>query len=305
MAHLDFQVALDAHAVNGEGPQWCDQQQRLFWVDMRRPSLNRFDPLSGANEWWEMPGWIGCYGLMRDGRVAVALRTGLHLFDPDDGSLSLIAAPPYDPRRLCFNDGGCDRDGRFFVGPLSHPLGGEPPGDAGEAPLWRYAGAGRWVGCTRPVKIANGLAFSPDGRTLYHSDTARKTIWACDYDAESGTVENPRVFAVVDRGGDSGGPDGAVVDSEGFYTCAVFGDGALLRFDPDGRLERRIDLPVRYPTMPALGGEGRGTLFVTSASYPLGADRRAHPLAGALLALEAPAPGLPTSHMAPLEDLKT
>jgi sugar lactone lactonase YvrE len=293
-------IVLKPHAVNGEGPQWDDLRQRLFWVDMRRPSLNAFDPESGDNTWWEMPGWIGCFGLMTDGRLAVALRTGLHLFDPEHGSLRFLAAPPYDPRRVCFNDGGCDRSGHFLAGPLHHGLGPSRPGsdDFAEAPFWRYDGESGWSGLTAGVKTSNGLAFSPDGRTLYYSDTSKKTIWACDYDASSGRTENTRVFAQVDEGGAQGGPDGAVVDRDGYYTCAVFGSGCLLRFDPAGALERRIELPVRCPTKPALGGEGRATLYVTSASFPFqGVQHDEHPDAGALLALEAPAPGLPTSYM--------
>ena len=298
-------IVLDTHAVNGEGPQWDDRACRLYWVDMRRPSLNIFDPVSGDNRWWEMPAWIGCFGLLEDGRLAVSLRTGLHLFDPADGSLTFIAPPPYDSRRFCFNDGGCDRDGRFLVGPMYHPLGpgDHRPDEPAEGPVWRYDGAGGWIGITAPVKIANGLAFSPDGWTLYHSDTSKKTIWACDYDPDTGEIENERPFARVEEGGDQGGPDGAVVDSDGFYICAVFGGGCLLRFDPDGRLERRLSVPARCPTMPALGGEGRATLYVTSASYPFGNERHDDPAAGSLMALEAPASGLPTSYMTPPQEL--
>ena len=248
-----------------------------------------------------MPGWIGCFGQFEDGRLAVALRTGLHLFDPEDGSLGLLAPAPYDARRFCFNDGRCDRRGRLIVGPMYHPLapGDARPDDPKTAPLWRYDGVHRMEPLPiPPVKISNGLAFSPDGRTLYHSDTPTRTIWACDYDEASGAVENQRVFARVEGGGDGGGPDGAVVDRDGFYICAVFGGGCLLRFDPDGRLERTIPLPVEYPTMPALGGPDLSTLYVTSAAYPVhDGQRPEHPVAGGLFALEAPAPGLPTPYM--------
>jgi sugar lactone lactonase YvrE len=219
----------------------------------------------------------------------------------------MLAPAPYDPRRFCFNDGRCDRQGRLIIGPMHHPLGPSDISteDGDKAPLWRYdRDKGMIALPLPPVKIANGLAFSPDGRTLYHSDTPTRTIWACDYDPQTGAVENQRVFARVEAGGDKGGPDGATVDAEGFYLCAVFGAACLLRFDPAGQLERKIELPVRYPTMPALGGEDRRTLFVTSASYPV-KDASLHPHAGALLALEAPAPGLPTDYMPLPEDLRT
>ncbi|MDQ6680659.1 MAG: SMP-30/gluconolactonase/LRE family protein, partial [Pseudomonadota bacterium] len=159
-------------AINGERPGWDALRQRLYWVDMRRPALHAHDPAIGRSQHWEMPAWIGCYGIARDGRLVVALRTGLHCFDPADGSLRPLVAAPYDMRRFCFNDGRCDRQGRLVVGPMYHPL---DPGDANpQAPrherLWRYEPrAGLLPLDLPPVRIANGLAFSPDGRTLYHS----------------------------------------------------------------------------------------------------------------------------------------
>jgi sugar lactone lactonase YvrE len=291
-----------AEAVNGEGPQWDELRNRLWWVDMRGPSLRAFDPGGCRSVSWQMPAWIGCFGLLRDGRIVCALRTGLALFDPDDGSLRSLAGAPYDQRRFCFNDGGCDRDGHFLVGPMLHPLGPDAAGDGAEdeAPLWRAADDALALAplALPPVRIANGLAFSPDGGTLYHADTPKKTIWACDYDAATGAVENRRVFARVDEGGDAGGPDGAAVDRDGVYVCAVFGAGCLLRFDPAGKLERRIALPVRYPTMPAFGDTDLATLYVTSASFPHRSGKTdRNPAAGGLFALPAPAPGLPTSYM--------
>ena len=303
-APAGVEVVLRVHAVNGERPGWDDRRQLLYFVDMRAPALHRYDPASGRHDWWAMPDWIGTFGLFGDGRLAVALRTGLHLFDPATGSLRMLAPAPYDPRRFCFNDGRCDREGRLIIGPMYHPL---EPGDARpdaprEAVMWRYDGGAAMVPLpVPPVEISNGLAFSPDGRTLYHSDTPKKTIWACDHDPATGAIANRRVFARVEEGGADGGPDGATVDRDGFYLCAVFGAGCLLRFDPDGVLERRIELPVRYPTMPALGGPDLATLYVTSASFPAGAGED-RPDAGALLAMRAPAPGLPASYMPDLKE---
>jgi sugar lactone lactonase YvrE len=128
---------------------------------------------------------------------------------------------------------------------------------------------------------------------MYHSDTEQKTIWACDYDPANGAVANRRVFARVDV--QDGGPDGAAVDSDGFYWCAVFANACLLRFDPSGKLERRVELPVRYPTMPAFGGPELDTIYITSATWPLSAaERERNPREGGLFAMPAPVPGLPT-----------
>lgn len=302
MPSPDVEIVLRLHAVNGERPGWDEARGVLYFVDMRAPALHAFHPATRRHDWWAMPDWIGAFGVFEDGALACALRTGLHRFDPRDGSLKMLAPAPYDPRRFCFNDGRCDRQGRFIVGPLYDPLGpGDPkPWTGQEAPLWRYDGRDRMqVLPLGEVKISNGLAFSPDGRTLYHSDTARKTIWSCPYDTQTGAIGPSKVFATVEEGGDDGGPDGATVDRDGFYICAVFGAACLLRFDPDGRLERRIPLPARYPTMPALGGPDRATLYVTSASFPWGDKARDHPDDGALMALPAPVPGVASGYMAP------
>lgn len=305
VANRDIRCVFPAHALNGERPGWNEIERRLYWVDMRAPSLHAFDPLSGQDECWAMPDWIGCYAFAAAGGLVVALRTGLFAFDPVDGALSFLAPPPYDPRRFCFNDGRCDRQGRFYVGPMYDPLGpwDAQPAAPQSAPVWRYDGGDRWLAATPPVMISNGLAWSPDGRLMYHSDTARRTIWVWTYDPDTGSAENQRVFARVERGGPDGGPDGACVDRDGFYICAVWGAGELLRFDPNGRLERTIRVPPRYPTMPALGGEDLATLFFTSAAYPIPQpERGADPEAGGLFAMEAPVPGLPPDYFQSIEN---
>lgn len=292
----DIQCVLRAGALIGERPGWNPADGKLYWVDMKACRLHAFDPPSGRDRAWSLPGWVGSYAFAEDGRIILALRTGLFAFDLPTGALSFVAPPPYDPRRFCFNDGGCDRQGRFHVGPTYAPLapGDQQPEAPRTGPVWRYDGQAGWKVVTPAVTLSNGLAWSPDGCTMYHADTLKKTIWSLDYDPASGHADNRRVFAVVDQGGRQGGPDGACVDRDGFYTCAVFGAGRLLRFDPDGRLERTIEMPAQYPTMPALGGEYLSTLYVTSGSFPLPPQARAaRPDEGALFALEAAAPGLP------------
>lgn len=289
-----------AGALNGESPGWHPVRQELFWVDIRSSALHAFDPKTGRDRSWDMPAWIGCHAVTRRGAV-VALRTGFYDFDADAGTLTFLAQSPFDPRRFLFNDGRCDRKGRFFAGPMFMPLSPDDGSSAETtAPLWRFDPSAdperAWVAVTPPVKTSNGLAWSPDGKTMYHSDTEPKTIWAYDYDEATGVAENRRVFAQVEVANTHGGPDGASVDADGFYWCAVFANSCLLRFDPDGKLERRVDLPVTYPTMPAFGGAELKTLFITSANWTLSLDeRRRNPLEGGLFALEAPAPGLPPS----------
>ncbi len=291
--HTPAELVLRAGALNGECPAWDVRAKALFWVDIREPALHRFDPATRQDHAWELPAWIGCFALAEEGAV-VALATGLYHMTPETGALVPWAHAPFDPRRFIFNDGRCDPRGRFFAGAMYLPL---KPGDQSDgqkgSPLWRYDGDGRWTGVTDAVKTSNGLAWSPDGRTLYHADTDPKVIWAYDYDLDTGMPSNKRVFARVEVEDRQGGPDGASVDSDGFYWCAVFAEGCLLRFDPDGRLERRVPLPVKYPTMPCFGGDNLDTIFVTSANWPIPpGERSRHPDEGGLFALPAPVPGL-------------
>lgn len=289
---MDITCVLPAKALNGERPGWHAGMRKLFWVDIREPALHAFDPSTGLDEAWEMPAWIGCYALTANGAL-VALRTGLYYFDIGTGALTLAAAAPFNPRRFIFNDGRCDRVGRFYAGPMYLPLKpGDQHGGPKAAPVWRYEPPGRWRAVSPDVQTSNGLAWSPDGRTMYHSDTAQKVIWACDYDEATGTVEHRRVFARVEVADDQGGPDGATVDRDGFYWCAVFANGCLLRFDPAGKLERRVEMPVKYPTMPSFGGPDLDILYVTSATWPIPeSDRGKHPLEGGLFAVQAPVAG--------------
>ncbi|MBV9785172.1 MAG: SMP-30/gluconolactonase/LRE family protein [Acidisphaera sp.] len=296
----DFRLVLRAQALNGETPVWCAARRRLFWIDLREPSLHEFDPATGADESWHMPAWIGCYGLTASGAV-VALRTGLFSFDFDTTALTALAPAPFDARRFLFNDGRADPRGRFLVGTMYQPL---PPGDRHSdapkgTPLWRLEAGARWQPVTPDVQTSNGLAWSPDGRTMYHSDTDARTIWRWEYDPDSGAVANRCVFAQLTGLPDKAGPDGAAVDRDGFYWCAVYGAGVLHRYDPDGRLERTVAFPVRHPTMPAFGGAGLETIYVTSANWSLTPEqRRAEPDAGGLFAMPAPVPGLPEPYAA-------
>ena len=292
-----WQLVLRRPSITGESPVWCERTQRLYWVDVQQPALHRLNPTTGLDEAWIMPAWIGCLALgAADGTVLVGLRTGAYRFDLTNGALTLVAPAPYDPRRFFLNDGKCDRSGRFWVGPMRHsllPLVGDP--GAAKGPLWCLDGD-RLIATGKPAALSNGLAWSPDGKTMYHSHTETGEINAWDYDPATGTMQRGRLFARVDG---PPGPDGAEVDRDGFYWSAINGQGRILRFDPDGKLERELRVPFTFPTMVAFGGPELRTLFVTSGRWAI-ADKDAadHPLDGSIIAIEAPVPGLPCSRWA-------
>jgi sugar lactone lactonase YvrE len=299
MQDMTARLVLRRPSITGESPVWCERTARLYWVDVQQPALHRLDPETGLDESWTMPAWIGCLALgggAADGSILVGLRTGAYRFDMADGALSLVAPAPYDPRRFFLNDGKCDRQGRFWVGPMRHallPLVGDR--GAAEGPLWRLEGD-RLAPQGKPAALSNGLAWSPDGRTMYHSHTMTGAINAWDYDPATAATSRGRLFAKVEG---APGPDGAEVDSDGFYWSAINGQGRILRFDPDGRVEREVRLPVKYPTMVTFGGPELRTVFVTSGRWAIpDKDAADHPLDGGIFAFEAPVPGLPTSRWA-------
>lgn len=291
---VDYDIVLNRPSITGESPTWCEREQALYWVDVQQPALHRLDPRTGVDQAWIMPAWIGSFALgggAADGSAVVALRTGVFRFGFADGALVPIAPAPFDSRRFFLNDGKADPCGRFWVGAMNHPLLPEVgPGET-RLELWRLTD-GRLQGFGGRMKLSNGLAWSPDGTVMYHSGTEAGVIDAYDFDIESGTPSNRRVFARTEG---AGGPDGAAVDRDGFYWSAINGGGRLARYDPDGRLEREIELPVRYPTMCTFGGPDLDVLYVCSGRWPI-ADKDAakFPLDGSILALRPPVPGIAT-----------
>lgn len=286
------ECVLDARSMLGESPFWCPKLQKLYWIDVGAPSLNRFDPSTGKNEVWLMPTSIGAAAPADDGRIAVALRNGLHLFDLETGALTLMVDPEPDQVGNRLNDGRCDARGRFWIGSMLDPV------DQGraEGQLHSISGQGSrtWRG---DIVISNGLAFSPDNKTLYHSDSfvTRRTIWAYDFDLDDGVISNRRVF--VDTTGMGGRPDGAAVDVDGCYWSAAADGWAVVRYTPRGDVDRVIRMPVSKPSMPAFGGCDGKTLFVTSLCPP-GLDTRDQPLAGGIFAIDVGVAGLPENAFA-------
>ncbi len=274
----------------GESPLWNADEQCLYWIDIPAQQVHRLHPPSGAHRIWPLPSEPGCIARCATGGLVVAMRTGIAQLDTNSGKLSPIVDAPYDMTNMRFNDGRCDASGRLWVGTLYEPR------DRAVAPLFQLE-HNNIIDSGNRATVSNGIAFSIDNRTLYHSDTTAHKISTYDFDVTTGSINNGRVFQQfsTDRSHNYGGrPDGATVDSENAYWCAMFEGGRLLRFSANGDLLEEIRLPVRCPTMMAFGGSDLRTLYITSARHNRPIDElRQYPLSGFLLAMQVDIPGRP------------
>lgn len=286
-----FTCVLDAQASLGECPVWSAQEQVLYWVDINAPSLNRFDPARGSNSAWPMPQAIGSFAMRAGGGFVAAMRDGIWFVDRRGAVERRVAAAPYDPEHHRFNDGRADAQGRFWVGSMNEKR------DASSAHLYRLSPDLELAPVLGDLMISNGLGFSPDGRTMYHSDTPARTVKAYDFDGTRGALSNGRVFAHFD--GESDRPDGAAVDSEGCYWSAFYRGGKVVRLSPQGRLLAEFSVPAMCPTMCAFGGDDLRTLYVTSARQMREADELARlPQSGGIFAMRVDVAGLPEPRFA-------
>jgi sugar lactone lactonase YvrE len=257
----------------GESPVWCDRTQAWFWVDITARKVWRLESGTGAVRSWDSPEMAASIAPMESGGLIAGMETGvfaLALGDCAALGATRLAMVRHDGAPMRFNDGRCDRQGRFWSGTMyldmaeARPLGH----------LYRFT---LQDGLSAPVVsdliVQNGLAWSPDGRTMYLSDShpARRLIWAYDYDQERGIPSQRRLF--VDMHAHAPGrPDGAAMDVDGCYWICANDGGAVMRFTPQGKLDRTIRLPMAKPSMCAFGGPGLDTLLVTSIDAGLQED---------------------------------
>ncbi|MCO5978915.1 SMP-30/gluconolactonase/LRE family protein [Ideonella oryzae] len=280
----------------GESPFWHPEEACLYWCDIPGRELHRADPVRLSHDRWHFDSEPACCMPVLGGGLVLAMRDGLWCFDPTRGERTRLAPPPYDPAIQRFNDGKADAQGRVWVGTLHEPK------DRPAAALYRWS-HGEIDRMADGITTSNGLAWSPDGRTLYWSDTQAHCIYALDMDAQDGSPTRRRVFQqfplkAPDQDLDlyAGRPDGAAVDSEGGYWVAMFEGQCLLRLTPEGAIDRRVPLPVRCPTMPCFGGADLRTLYITTARHKRPAAELARmPWSGCVLQMRVEVPGLPTN----------
>jgi sugar lactone lactonase YvrE len=289
---LDLRVecVVDARNTTGESPLWSAREAALYWVDIPDGWIHRWHPGSGARRSWQLPAALGSIGLRERGGLVAAMRTGFHLFDPDTGGLEFLCHPEPGIATNRLNDGKVSPEGRFWAGTMD-----ERPERAPIGSLYRLDADHRCTRMTGEVKVSNGLAWSPDGRTMYHSDSRGGAIFRYAYDPDTGAI-GPRELFVTMRP-EWGRPDGGATDEEGCYWGCGISAGRINRFSPDGELIAWVELPVTHPTMPCFGGADGRTLYVTSLRENLSAAELARtPLAGGVFMLEPGVAGAPAAY---------
>lgn len=272
----------------GEGPLWSARDRSLYWIDagLEPKTLLRYQPHSRRTDVWQLPYRASSIMQRKAGGLVIGFQRGLAVADPPPDALRTLELNGVDFDRERFNDSAVDRAGRLWIGTFDRTFK-EPLGK-----LYRIDRSLQAVPMAAGFMMSNGIAWSPDNRTLYFCDSRPGRIHAYDYDIASGAISRPRVF--MEFTGRRGRPDGCAMDSEGFLWVAEIDAGQLLRLAPDGRIEREVKLPISRPTSVAFGGNGLSTLFVTSMTYGLSPAQRAEqPFAGRLLALQVDIAGLP------------
>ena len=258
------ELVLDVKNATGECPVWHAQDQALYWVDIPQKSLYRYSPATGRQHQWTAPEMLACITRGASSHQWFAgAQTGMFELDTrSDDALGFrrVASVPHTQGGMRFNDGRCDRQGRFLAGTMVMDMAAARPAGS----IYRLEQGGSLEAVLNGFVTPNGMAFSPDGRTMYLSDSnsAVRKVWAYDYDTERGLPSNPRPF--IDMAAFLGRPDGAAMDTDGCYWICGIDAGLVHRYTPQGRLDRSIAVPVKKPTMCAFGGADLRTLYVAS-----------------------------------------
>lgn len=276
---MRIEVLIDVKTILGEGPLWDVEEQRLYFIDSFGCNVFRCTADGAEVRAWDVPAKIGSMALRRQGGAVLSLATGFHFLDFKTGETQLIVDPEPDKPDNRLNDGKVDKRGRFIAGSMD--TSEEGPNGA----LYRLDPDLSLHKLDDGIIVSNGPCWSPDGRTFYFADTWTGEIWAYDYDLDTGAVSNKRTFCKVDRSR-GGAADGATVDAEGCVWSALVYDGRLVRYTPDGRVDRFIEMPVKKVTSMSFGGPNLDVLFVTSmAKPPLPRFPADGPLRGSLFAI--------------------
>lgn len=276
-----FDVAADL----GEGPLWVPDEQAFYWIDVTQRTVWRHDTTTGKTQSFAVSGMPGCIARRQKGGLIAAFRTGLSFVNLESGEETKIPAP-IDFGKERFNDGKCDRRGRFFAGTMDKTM------KEAIGALYRVDADLTVTRVAEGIRLSNGLGWSPDNRTLYHCDSRPGYVYAYDYDIETGALENRRIH--IDFTASDAHPDGCTVDAEGGLWIAEVGAWTVGRYDAQGKRMGGIQLPVKRVSSVMFGGADLDTLYITTMRYNLTPDEAAaQPLAGKVFTAMPGVAGLP------------
>lgn len=285
-------VAVAGSDELGEGPHWSEHEQTLYWVDIVNSALQSFaidpsgDPDVTTLQRHPLAEQTGVVVPAHKGGFIAASESGILTISPDMSPTS-IAEPEADRPDNRFNDGKCDSHGRLWASSLSMK------GDKGQASLWRIDPDYSITRMLDDIDIGNGLGWNDDESVFYFTDSGKATIYRFDFDADAGTLGERSVFAAPDDSR-AGVPDGLAVDDEGYVWSAQWDGACVIRYAPDGSIDRIVKVPVHRPTSCAFGGKNGATLFVTSARVGLSDEQLAEaPLSGSIFAIDSGTTGKP------------
>ncbi len=290
---IDIDVAIHSENVIGESPIWCPKTQQLYLVDISGQKIHVFKPSDGTYRTFSLPDWVTSLSTREKGGLVLSMRKTFAFFDTDTEKLDILTDP--EPERIGnrFNDGKCDRQGRLWAGTM-----GAKDWLAASGALYRFDPDRRITRMQDKVKCSNGTGWSPDSRTMYYTESFRYGVFAYDFDPATGEIDNRRPFIALDPDA-NGFPDGLTVDAEGFVWSAQPVFGRIVRYDPAGRMERIIALPVSRGTSCIFGGPDYRTLYITTATETLtDAHKAEEPLAGSVLVCEPGVQGIPETPFA-------
>jgi sugar lactone lactonase YvrE len=288
---LEFKPLNDIRCTLGEGPAYDDRRDALFWVDIIEMAIHAHFFHDDRTQTWKFESEVCSLGIAESGRLVVALRNEVGLFDPESGVFERIAEIEADNPDTRLNDGKVGPDGAFWVGTMDdRNVSRKDPIGA----LYRVDASGRVERKVEEVVVSNGLAFSPDGRTMFHADSRGPWIDRWEIDPATGAISGRRRIAVLDE--ETGRPDGGATDATGAYWSAGVSAARLNRFSAEGELLDSYPVPVAAPTMPCFGGPGLTKLFVTSLRVGRAPDLLTrYPLTGFVIVADAPVAGAPVS----------
>jgi len=266
MSALKAELVLDVRNETGESPVWSAREQALYWVDIPASCVQRWSARDGTIAGWKTPEAISCLAPTRTlNRWIAGAESGVAMLHLEPGvplQCDIRVPANHAMEHMRFNDGKCDRQGRFLAGTMVWD--GRPGAGSSVGALYQVGRDSKQRSLLQGFKKPNGLAFSPDGKTMYLSDShpAERMVWAFDYDVQTGTPVNRRPF--LEMGRFAGRPDGAAVDTDGCYWICGTDAGLVHRYTPLGQLDYSVSVPVAKPSMCAFGGTDMRTLYITS-----------------------------------------